>query len=174
MSLRGLGTDPPAHLQGALRDLCPYLWPIGRQGTRDRLAAPKELYVNERKESPDQRELQVEIRARSLGFSAPGEKKPARSPIQSPGGAFNLKGVLTLFIQNNTNMQRRSKSIVVKQWGAAGAGSLPTDDVNSAGTRQGVAGARARPAEPAGLAREGLGCALSALQMTLCILVKYI
>lgn len=37
-------------------------------------------------------------------------------------------------------MQRRSKSIVVKQRGAAGAGSLPTGDVNSAGTAQAVVG----------------------------------
>lgn len=66
--------------------------------------------------------------------------KLARSAIQSPGGAFNLKGVLTLFIQNNTNMEGSRKSVVVKQWGAAGSGSLPTSDVNSAGTER--AGAR--------------------------------
>lgn len=93
--------------------------------------------------------------------------------MQSPGGAFNLKRVLTFFIQNNTKMQRSSKSIVVKQRGAAGAGSLPTGDVNRAGTEQGAARA-GRGCDPARRARAGPSCALSALQMTLCILVKYI
>lgn len=37
-------------------------------------------------------------------------------------------------------MEGSRKSVVVKQWGAAGSGSLPTSDVNSAGTEQ--AGAR--------------------------------
>lgn len=41
--------------------------------------------------------------------------------VQSPGGVFNLKGVLTLFTQNNSNMQRSSKSIVVKQRGGLAA-----------------------------------------------------
>lgn len=51
-------------------------------------------------------------------------------------------------------MQRSSKSIVVKQWGAAGAGRLPTSDVNSAGAEQGAPGlasserARAVPSLP--------------------------
>lgn len=37
-------------------------------------------------------------------------------------------------------MEGSRKSVVVKQWGAAGSGSLPTSDVNSAGTER--AGAR--------------------------------
>lgn len=70
-------------------------------------------------------------------------------------------------------MQRSSKSIVVKQQGAAGAGSLPTSDVNSAGTERGARGP-GPGLRCARLAREGRSCALSVLQMTLCILVKYI
>lgn len=41
-----------------------------------------------------------------------------------------------MFIQNNSNMQRSSKSIVVKQRGAAGAGSLPTGAESPAGTER--------------------------------------
>jgi len=55
-------------------------------------------------------------------FWSPGESWLPRSGIKSPGGVFNLKGALTLFTQNNTNMQRSSKSIVVKQ--QAGCGVL--------------------------------------------------
>lgn len=54
-------------------------------------------------------------------------------------------------------MQRSSKSIVVKQRGAAGAGSLPTGDVNSAGTALGAARGK-RGCHPAGLARAGPSC----------------
>lgn len=54
-------------------------------------------------------------------FWSPGESRLPRSGIQSPGGAFNLKGVLTLFTQNSSNMQRSSKSIVVKQRGGLAA-----------------------------------------------------
>lgn len=76
-----------------------------------------------------------------------------------------------MFIQNNTNMEGSRKSVVVKQWGAAGSGSLPTSDVNSAGTESMQ---EHGPGGPANLAREGPSCALSAHQMTLRILVKYI
>lgn len=101
-------------------------------------------------------------------WASQGQARKAGKVTQpGTGGAFNLKGVLTLFIQNNANMQRRSKSIVVKQRGAAGAGSLPTG-------RWGwhrLAGQACDPAHPAG---EAPSCALCALRVTLCILVKYI
>lgn len=45
-------------------------------------------------------------------------------------------------------MQRSSKSIVVKQRGAAGAGSLPTGDVNSAGTERGAGSGAGQACEP--------------------------
>lgn len=83
-----------------------------------------------------------------------------------------------MFIQNNSNMQRSSKSIVVKQRGAAGAGRLPTGHVNPAGTerartervdRSGERGAR-RLASP-GRTR----AFLRALGLAPCILgIKYI
>lgn len=62
--------------------------------------------------------------------------------FKSPGGVFNLKGVLTLFTQNNTNMQRSSKSIVVKQQGGWAALA-----VCPPGTR--LAPAERTPASPA-------------------------
>lgn len=75
-----------------------------------------------------------------------------------------------MFIQNNTNMEGSRKSVVVKQWGAAGSGSLPTSNVNwLAWSVQ-----EHRLGGPDSLAREGLSCALSAHQMTLRILVEYI
>lgn len=108
-------------------------------------------------------------------FWSPGERRLPRSGIQSPGGVFNLKGVLTLFTQNNTNMQRSSKSIVVKQRGgwAALAACPPWTRLAPAERRH------RRPQSPglwtlAASAENALRYALSTLQLTLYILVKYI
>lgn len=93
-------------------------------------------------------------------FWRPGESRLPRSAIQSPGGVFNLKGVLTLFTQNNTNMQRSSKSIVVKQRGGrAVLAACPPG--------AGLALATRWPPQP---------CAVPflPLRLTLYILVKYI
>lgn len=102
-------------------------------------------------------------------FWSPGESRLPRSAAQSPGGVFNLKGALTLFTQNNTNMQRSSKSIVVKQRGGRAAlAACPP------GARLAPAARRHRcPAAAAG-SRALCAVPFLPLRLTLYILVKYI
>lgn len=104
--------------------------------------------------------LEVEIE-REPGLLKPRWKELARSPIQSPGGAFNLKGVLTLFIQNNTNMPRSSKSIVVKRRGHWRWPAHPRR--RPAGTGRRARGPGLALRSPPRLPGEGRGGALSAL-----------